>query len=42
MNRAYALYQRQGWGAWPSCSRQLGLQGSPGGYGDSYFAEHGR
>ena len=41
INRAYQLWQLQGWGAWPSCSNQLSLQGDPGGYGDSYFAVHG-
>ncbi|GFZ90736.1 hypothetical protein GCM10011359_20110 [Nesterenkonia alkaliphila] len=41
IERAYQLWQRQGWGAWPSCSRQLGLSGNPGGYGDSYYEVHG-
>lgn len=41
IERAYALWQRQGWGAWPSCTSQLGLSGDPGGWGDSYFDVHG-
>ncbi len=41
IERAYQLWQRQGWGAWPSCSSQLGLSGDPGGWGDSYFEVHG-
>ena len=41
IERAYALWERQGWGAWPSCSAQLSLSGDPGGWGDSYFDVHG-
>ncbi|WP_157983895.1 transglycosylase family protein, partial [Nesterenkonia muleiensis] len=40
IQRAYQLWQRQGWGAWPSCSQQLGLTGDPGGWGDDYFDAH--
>lgn len=40
IQRAYQLWQRQGWGAWPSCSQQLGLSGDPGGWGDTYFNAH--
>ncbi|WP_438830129.1 transglycosylase family protein [Nesterenkonia natronophila] len=40
IERAYQLWQRQGWGAWPACSQRLGLTGNPGGWGDSYFDAH--
>ncbi len=40
ITRAYQLWQRQGWNAWPSCSQQLGLSGNPGGWGDDYYAVH--
>ena len=41
IERAHALWERQGWNAWPACSSQLGLTGDPGGWGDSYFDVHG-
>ncbi len=51
INRAYVLWQRQGWDAWPHCTQSVlpsqgitGLTGNnndPGGYGDSYFEVHG-
>ncbi|HIW98616.1 MAG TPA: transglycosylase family protein, partial [Candidatus Nesterenkonia stercoripullorum] len=31
IDRAQSLHEMQGWGAWPSCSSQLGLSGTPGG-----------
>ncbi|WP_243729020.1 transglycosylase family protein [Nesterenkonia sphaerica] len=40
IERAYQLWQRQGWGAWPACSQRLGLSGNPGGWGNSYFNIH--
>ncbi|WP_218220014.1 transglycosylase family protein [Nesterenkonia sp. Act20] len=33
ISRAHQLWEAQGWGAWPSCSAQLGLSGNPGGGG---------
>ena len=51
IQRAYALWQQQGWGAWPHCTQQVlpsqgvtGLNGwdnDPGGYGESYLEVHG-
>ena len=35
ISRAHQLWEMQGWGAWPSCSSQLGLSGNPGGGGGS-------
>jgi len=40
IKRAYMLYQKQGWNAWPLCNSKLGLKGDPGGYGDSYYKVH--
>lgn len=40
IERAYALWQRQGWNAWPACSARLGLSGDPGGWGNSYLDRH--
>ncbi|GAA1138452.1 SH3 domain-containing protein [Nesterenkonia lutea] len=40
IKRAYMLYKKQGWNAWPLCNQKLGLSGDPGGYGDSYYKVH--
>ncbi|MCH8564215.1 SH3 domain-containing protein [Nesterenkonia sp. LB17] len=40
IKRAYMLWKKQGWNAWPHCTSQLGLKGDPGGYGDDYYKVH--
>ncbi|WP_218220774.1 SH3 domain-containing protein [Nesterenkonia sp. Act20] len=40
IKRAYMLYKKQGWNAWPLCNAKLGLKGDPGGYGDDYYRVH--
>ncbi|MFD1345553.1 SH3 domain-containing protein, partial [Nesterenkonia halotolerans] len=40
IKRAYMLWKKQGWNAWPHCTSQFGFKGDPGGYGDSYYKVH--